>query len=71
MEIQQMKQNLSFAQILSHYGLKPKNNMLNCPLCKVFQNLKVKIKTSALRNLVPKDETDFAPTITGKQNKKL
>jgi DNA primase len=31
MEISLIKQNLSLAQILSHYGLKPKNNMLNCP----------------------------------------
>ena len=31
MEIQQIKQNLTLAQILQHYGLKPKNNMLNCP----------------------------------------
>jgi DNA primase len=31
MEISLIKQNLTLAQILSHYGLKPKNNMLNCP----------------------------------------
>jgi DNA primase len=31
MEIHEIKQNLSLSQILSHYGLKPKNNMLNCP----------------------------------------
>ena len=31
MEISLIKQNLSLAQILQHYGLKPKNNMLNCP----------------------------------------
>ena len=31
MEIQDIKQNLSLSQILQHYGLKPKNNMLNCP----------------------------------------
>ena len=31
MEISLIKQNLSLSQILSHYGLKPKNNMLNCP----------------------------------------
>ncbi len=31
MEIHEIKQNLSLAQILQHYGLKPKNNMLNCP----------------------------------------
>jgi DNA primase len=31
MEISEIKQNLSLAQILHHYGLKPKNNMLNCP----------------------------------------
>jgi DNA primase len=31
MEIRQIKQNLTLAQILQHYGLKPKNNMLNCP----------------------------------------
>ena len=31
MEIQQIKQNLTLAQILQHYGLKPKNSMLNCP----------------------------------------
>jgi DNA primase catalytic core len=31
MEIQLIKQNLTLAQVLSHYGLKPKNNMLNCP----------------------------------------
>ena len=31
MEIQDIKQNLTLSQILSHYGLKPKNNMLNCP----------------------------------------
>ena len=31
MEIQDIKSNLSLAQILQHYGLKPKNNMLNCP----------------------------------------
>ncbi|WP_310556267.1 CHC2 zinc finger domain-containing protein [Flavobacterium sp.] len=31
MEISEIKQNLSLSQILSHYGLKPKNNMLNCP----------------------------------------
>jgi DNA primase catalytic core len=31
MEIQDIKSNLSLSQILSHYGLKPKNNMLNCP----------------------------------------
>jgi DNA primase len=31
MEIQDIKSNLTLSQILSHYGLKPKNNMLNCP----------------------------------------
>jgi DNA primase len=31
MEIQQIKSNLTLSQILQHYGLKPKNNMLNCP----------------------------------------
>ena len=31
MEISLIKQNLSLSQILSYYGLKPKNNMLNCP----------------------------------------
>jgi DNA primase len=31
MEISLIKQNLTLAQILSHYGLKPKNNMLLCP----------------------------------------
>jgi DNA primase len=31
MEIHEIKQNLTLAQILDHYGLKPKNNMLNCP----------------------------------------
>ena len=31
MEIHEIKQNLTLAQILHHYGLKPKNNMLNCP----------------------------------------
>jgi DNA primase len=31
MEIQDIKNNLTLSQILSHYGLKPKNNMLNCP----------------------------------------
>ena len=31
MEISEIKSNLTLAQILSHYGLKPKNNMLNCP----------------------------------------
>ncbi len=31
MEIQDIKSNLTLFQILSHYGLKPKNNMLNCP----------------------------------------
>jgi DNA primase len=31
MEIQQIKSNLTLSQILHHYGLKPKNNMLNCP----------------------------------------
>lgn len=31
MEISLIKQNLSLSQILQHYGLKPKNNMLNCP----------------------------------------
>ncbi len=31
MEISEIKQNLSLSQILAHYGLKPKNNMLNCP----------------------------------------
>jgi DNA primase len=31
MEISEIKQNLSLSQILHHYGLKPKNNMLNCP----------------------------------------
>ena len=31
MEIHEIKQNLSLSQILHHYGLKPKNNMLNCP----------------------------------------
>jgi DNA primase len=32
MEIQEIKQNLSLATILNHYGLKPnKNNMLLCP----------------------------------------
>ena len=31
MEIQQIKSQLSFSQILQHYQLKPKNNMLNCP----------------------------------------
>jgi DNA primase len=31
MEIQDIKSNLRLSQILSHYGLKPKNNMLNCP----------------------------------------
>jgi DNA primase catalytic core len=31
MEIQDIKSNLTLSQILQHYGLKPKNNMLNCP----------------------------------------
>jgi DNA primase len=31
MEIQDIKSNLTLSQILNHYGLKPKNNMLNCP----------------------------------------
>jgi DNA primase len=31
MEIQDIKSNLTLSQILHHYGLKPKNNMLNCP----------------------------------------
>ncbi len=31
MEISEIKSNLTLSQILSHYGLKPKNNMLNCP----------------------------------------
>lgn len=31
MEIQDIKQNLSLQEILQHYQLKPKNNMLNCP----------------------------------------
>ncbi len=31
MEISEIKQNLTLAQILQHYGLKPKNSMLNCP----------------------------------------
>jgi DNA primase len=31
MEIQDIKSNLTLSQILSHYGLQPKNNMLNCP----------------------------------------
>lgn len=31
MEIHEIKQNLTLAQILQHYGLKTKNNMLNCP----------------------------------------
>jgi DNA primase len=31
MEIQDIKSNLTLSQILSHYGLKSKNNMLNCP----------------------------------------
>jgi DNA primase len=31
MEIQHIKSNLTLSQILHHYGLKPKNNMLNCP----------------------------------------
>lgn len=31
MEIHDIKSNLSLSQILHHYGLKPKNNMLNCP----------------------------------------
>ncbi len=31
MEIQQIKQTLTLSQILQHYGLRPKNNMLNCP----------------------------------------
>ncbi len=31
MEIQDIKSNLTLSQILAHYGLKPKNNMLNCP----------------------------------------
>jgi DNA primase len=31
MEIQDIKSNLTLSQILSHYGLKPKNSMLNCP----------------------------------------
>jgi DNA primase len=31
MEIQEIKSNLPLSQILQHYGLKPKNNMLNCP----------------------------------------
>ena len=31
MEILLIKQNLSLSQILTHYGIKPKNNMLNCP----------------------------------------
>ena len=31
MEIQQIKSNLTLSQILHHYGLQPKNNMLNCP----------------------------------------
>ena len=30
-EIQQIKSQFSVSQILHHYGLKPKNNMLNCP----------------------------------------
>ena len=31
MEIQDIKTQLSLSQILSHYGLVPKNSMLNCP----------------------------------------
>jgi DNA primase catalytic core len=31
MEISDIKQNLSLLQVLENYGLKPKNNMLNCP----------------------------------------
>nr|WP_315203937.1 CHC2 zinc finger domain-containing protein [uncultured Flavobacterium sp.] len=31
MEIQEIKQNLSLATVLTHYNLKPKNNMLLCP----------------------------------------
>jgi DNA primase len=31
MEIQDIKSNLTLSQILHHYGLKPKNKMLNCP----------------------------------------
>ena len=31
MEIQDIKNNLTLSQILTHYGLKPKNNMLRCP----------------------------------------
>lgn len=31
MEIQDIKSNLTLSQILQHYQLKPKNNMLNCP----------------------------------------
>jgi DNA primase len=31
MEIQDIKRNLTLSQILTSYGLKPKNNMLNCP----------------------------------------
>ena len=31
MEISLIKQNLTLSQILHHYGLKPKNNMLVCP----------------------------------------
>ncbi len=31
MEIQDIKSNLTLSQILQHYRLKPKNNMLNCP----------------------------------------
>lgn len=31
MEIHDIKSILPLAQILSHYGLQPKNNMLNCP----------------------------------------
>jgi DNA primase len=31
MEISLIKQNLTLSQVLQHYGLKPKNNMLNCP----------------------------------------
>ncbi|MDH0675816.1 CHC2 zinc finger domain-containing protein, partial [Empedobacter sp. GD03861] len=31
MEIQEIKSRLSLSQILHHYGLEPKNNMLKCP----------------------------------------
>ncbi|MEM6816787.1 MAG: CHC2 zinc finger domain-containing protein, partial [Bacteroidota bacterium] len=32
MEIQEIKQRLTLAQVLDHYGLKPdKNHRLNCP----------------------------------------